>query len=118
MANELTVRAFMAFMKGDTDEDMEVADMVTVTGSKCLKNKQTVGTSAEALEIGDMTTPGFCLFHNTDSTNYVEIRDGAEGADLIKLKAGEVAMCRLATATPYGIANTAAVELRYMMVEN
>jgi hypothetical protein len=89
-----------------------------VTGTKCLKTQQTVGTAAEALEIGDMTTPGFCLFHNTDSTNFVEIRDGAAGADLIKLKAGEIAMCRLATATPYAIADTAAVELRYMMIED
>lgn len=118
MANELTVRAFMAFLKGDVDEEMTFSDTVTVTGTKCLKNVQSVGNTAEALEIGDMTTPGFCLFHNMDATNSVEIRDGESGADLIKLNAGEIAMGRLATNAPYAISNTSTVSLRYMMVEN
>lgn len=118
MALELTLNVLAHFAKGLEDETFAETVLVTVSGTKCLKNRQSVGTSAEALEIGDMTTPGYFIGLNTDATNYVTIRDGEDGADVVKLEAGEVAMFRLATATPYVIANTDECELRYMVVED
>lgn len=119
MANELTLNLLADFLKGDVDEEFHVSgDQVTVTGTKCLKNVQTIGTSAEQLYVGDMTTPGYMICRNMDATNYLEIRDGSAGADVIKLKAGESACFRLATTNPYAIANTDSCALQYMVVED
>lgn len=119
MASELTLNVLAHFAKGLEDEEFVVTGkQITVAGTKCLKYRQTIGTEAEALEIGDMTTPGYFVGLNTDDTNYIEIRDGEEGADVVKLKAGEVALFRLATTTPYAIANTDECELKYMVIED
>jgi len=118
MANELTIRAFMHFLKGDEDEDLSWPSTVTVSGTKCMKNRQTIGTSAEAIDMGDITSQGMAMFINMDTTNYVSIRAGAAESDLIDILAGESAgPFRLATAAPYAIADTASVELKYMIVE-
>lgn len=119
MANELTVAANLSFVKGSVSVSMAIgATRFTVTGTDYMRGTQTVGTAAEALDIGDITTPGWMLIVNRDATNYVEIRDGADGADVVKIKAGEFALFRLATTTPYVIATTAACQVEYVVVED
>ena len=117
MANELTIRGLMAFVKGDVDEKMTLSFTKTITGTKCLKNTQSVGTSAELLELGDITTPGYMIYYNTDATNYIEVRDGETGADVIKMAPDSGGIFQLTTATPWVIANTAACVLQYMVIE-
>lgn len=117
MADELTVRTTLEFLKGSVDDDFSESAILDVTGTKCVKNVQSIGNAAEALYVGDMTTPGYMAAKNLDATNYVEIRDGADGADLVKLLAGELALFRLATNAPYAISNSS-VSLKYMVVEN
>jgi hypothetical protein len=73
-----------------------------------------VGTTEEALPLGDVGTPGVSYFRNRDATNYVEIGPviGGTFAPVISLKAGEQACFRFASGvTPYARAHTAAVEL-------
>lgn len=119
MADELMIRAFMRYVSSTKDIPFGESTTVDVSGTKVLVNQQTVGTSAEALEVGDMTTPGVIMLKNLDDTNFVELRDGADGADLVKILAGETSgPWRLATTTPYVIADTASVEVEYMLVEN
>lgn len=123
MANELTVSANMNFTKGPTNVSFNQSGLqFNVTGTKSLMNVQTIGTSATALNVGDLVSidssgPGWILIQNTDPTNYVTFRAGSTGADLIKLLPGEFWMGRLATTTPYALANTAAVVVQYLMIE-
>lgn len=79
---------------------------------------QDIGTSEEALSIAPLTTVAGCVayFENLDDTNYVEIRD-ASGAsnDILKLKPGEGYPIRFGSdvVTPYAIANTDTVKLKF-----
>jgi hypothetical protein len=70
--------------------------------------------------VGEITTVGLAWFRNMDSTNYVEIGyDDSGFKKLIKLKAGEqFGPVRLAQSAPYAQADTAAVDLEYMLIED
>jgi hypothetical protein len=122
-ANELTLSAALEFIKSNTrtsTKDMGISGLqFTVSGTDCIGPvTQTIGTSAEALDIGDITTPGYVAIKNLDATNYVTIRMGSTGADVVKLKAGEFAMFRLASTNPFALANTSSCQVLYVLVED
>jgi len=79
-----------------------------------------IGTSEEALDLGDCGTGGWFMAKNLDDTNFVSIRQGTGASDLIRLRAGEVCLFRLdADATaPYIIADTASVDVEYLLLED
>lgn len=119
MADELTISASLAFLKGSFTVDLSVSGLqFTVSGTKFVHNIQAIGTSEEAIQLGDVGTPGFALFINRDATNFVEIRPGTGDADMIKLKPGEPAMFRFTSAAPYAIADTGACNVEYVIIEN
>lgn len=119
MANEGTFSFSAEFSKGgETASFVHAGLQVTVSGTEYVRMNQLIGTSAEALDIGDITTPGYIMIRNRDTTNFVEIRDGAAGADVVKLKAGETALFRLTTTTPFAIADTAACRVEYLLIED
>lgn len=122
MASEIAVTLSLAVNKSgvtEAPEGMSFSGLTfTMTGSALIKHTQLIGTSAEALDLGEVTAPHWAVFKNLDSTNFVRIRNGSGGADLLKLLAGEVACCPLYdSAVPYAIADTAAVRLRYLIVQ-
>jgi len=118
MANELTLTAALGYAKGTFTNLTRSFTNVSrdVAGSNPIYNVQAVGTSAEALLVGDVGTAGYILLRNLDATNFVEVRDGAGGADVVKLKPGDIAMFRLATSTPFVIADTAGINLEYWLI--
>lgn len=90
---------------------------ITMTGTTLVYGTMSVATSATAVPMGQVTAPGWCWFHNLDPTNYLTIRNGSGGADLLQLLAGESFWCRLiSTAAPYAVANTAACGLEYILL--
>jgi hypothetical protein len=118
MANELTVSASLSFSKaGIAVSASKTGLLVTVAGDAYVRNIQTIGTSEEAIVLGDSGSAGYCFLRNLDATNYVTIRPGTGTADLIKLQAGEIALFRLAVA-PWAIANTGACQLEVVIIEN
>lgn len=92
--------------------------MATISSKKYLKGKQSIGTSEEAINLGEASAPGYALFINRDETNFIELRVGTAGAKFAKLKAGEVALLRLGSGAqvPYAIADTAACQLEYFIL--
>ena len=84
---------------------------ITLTGDQFIRNAQTVGTSYEALVVGDLATAVWALFKNLDATNFVEI--GVEVAaafyPVVKLLAGESCVFRMSVLTLFARADTAAV---------
>lgn len=121
MTEELEVRLELSFSKSGvkigTGKQTGILD---VSGDYAIHNVQAIGfAAAEALSVGEITTAGYAWFHNIDSTNYVEIGyDDSGFKNLIKLKAGEQAIVRLGQDAPYAQADTASVDLEYVIIED
>lgn len=124
MANELTLTLKAVFAKSGTSitfPDAAAQEIsVTVSGTKFVHNRQSIGTSEEAIALGEVSTGGYFIGINRDATNYLEIRSGTGGTDLVRLNAGEVCCFRMSgdSSAPFAIANTAACELEYILWSN
>jgi hypothetical protein len=117
MANELTVSCSVRLNKNSREVNKSYGGVqIDVTGDNPITNIQNIGTSEEAIVVGDVGTAGYFMAKNLDDTNYVTIRAGAGVADLVKLKAGEVCLFRLAMNGPYAIADTAACDLEVTVI--
>ena len=113
MANEINVSCSLSSSKNgaaiSSGQFTKTADM---TGDQMITNVQIVGTAAEALNLGDVSTIGYTLFKNMDATNYVDISLINDGSTpFCTLKPGDVSLIKLSTATVYAKANTAPVNL-------
>lgn len=119
MADELTLSGSLSFLKNGVKVALDLSTLeFDVSGDDYIHATQTIGTSEEALGIGDLGTLGWALIVNRDDTNFVEVRPGTGVADLIKIKAGEFALFRFTMNTPYMIADTASVLIEYVIIEN
>jgi len=121
MANEISVQILMSLNNGSLVDSFSKLINVDQTAAAMVKNVQGIGFATHAaLDMGSLTTAGYAVFQNLDDTNYVEV--GVDGAGtfypLIKLEAGEQACLRLTTSSPYAQANTAAVDLLYVIYED
>lgn len=118
MAGTINGAIHVTFTSGNVSytRAFTLTDVATV-GHNYVANVQEIGTNEEALALGDVTAPGYAILHNLDDENFVEIRAGSAEEDVIKLEPGDVQLVRFATATPYAIANTAAVDLEYIIFE-
>lgn len=121
MANELQVSVGMRFIKGSTNVQLNFLNQLfTVSGTDYVEGTQSIGTSEEALNLGDCAAGGYLIIKNTDPTNFVTLRAGTGVVDTIKLKPGRVACFPLDptdASAPYLIADTAACVVQYLVVE-
>lgn len=122
MADEISVTARLTVANGSLAFDRNVVrKQFDQTTARVSGGVQTIGTgSHEALGVGaDISSAGYAFFQNLDATNYVEIGIDDTGTfePLLKLEAGEVAVCPLTTTGVYAQANTAAVELEFYIIE-
>lgn len=117
MANEGTVRIQLTFKNSSKNIDFSYDSGVIefdIAGDNIHDTIQDVGTSEEALSIGDTSVGGYVVVQNLDSTNYVEVRQGTGIADTLRVLAGDAQCFRItndATA-PFVIADTATVRMR------
>ena len=118
MAAEITLTANIAAAKGSIANVARVASnkSVDLAGDAYISNVQTVGTSEEALLMGDVTAGGYIWVHNLDATNFVSLRPGTGTANCVRLNAGEYALFRASVAL-WAIADTASVQLEYLALE-
>lgn len=123
MANEVTLTApSLAYADSEgADEILTLAEkQASVSSKKYIKAKQSIGFAAEeAINLGEVTAPGWAFFINRDTTNFIELRVATSGAKFAKLLAGEPAgPFRLGSGAqaPYAIADTAACVLEYMII--
>lgn len=120
MANEITINASLAYEDSeDADVLLDIVDkLATVSVKRYVKGKQNIGTSEEAISLGDLSAAGYAFFRNRDETNYIELKVATSGAIFAKLLPGEVALLRLGSGAqaPYAVANTAACQLEYLIV--
>lgn len=116
MANEVTLNASMAYADSEgADEALSIVELLaTVATKKYTKFKQAIGFAAEeAIQLGEVTAPGWALFINRDATNFIELRVATSGAIFAKLLPGEFALLRLGSGSqaPTAQADTAACQL-------
>jgi hypothetical protein len=120
MADEITLTVKLRYEADGDETELGVDDLsITVAGSQIVHNVQSVGTSEEALNLGEVATGGVLLAVNRDPTNFVELRAATGETDAVRLNAGEPAVMRVSAdaAAPYVIADTAAVRLEYWLIE-
>ncbi len=121
MANEIRVSGQLVYDDSEgSDEFLQLAEtLFTITTKKYQKCKHNIGTSEEAIKLGELTTLGWMLFKNLDSTNYVELRDATGAAnDIVKVPPLGFAIFHFGSdvTAPFAIANTAACQCEYLIV--
>lgn len=119
MSNEILFTAQLQFEKSGYSDFMgEASQRLDMSGTHFIHNKQTISTSATAIALGSVATPGMAIFKNHDSTYDISIRAGSSGTNVFKIPPGKtVGPVPLATATPYAIAATNPCELEYLIIE-
>ena len=119
MANEVTLTATLNYADSEgSNETLQVADKQANVASKIYtKNKQNIGTTEEAIKLGEVASLGWAIFINRDPTNFINIKAGTGGTVIVKLLPGELAMFRFGSGitAPFAIADTAPCQLEYMI---
>lgn len=92
---------------------------VDVAAAGYEQNVQAVTTSKAALGLGGVAVVGYCLLHNADSTNFIQVYPNGTDAACLRLKAGEWALVRFDQgSTPNVKADTATCNLEYFLLSN
>jgi len=118
MADEITVVTGLAFVKGSQNVEMPVnRETYDMSGTYGYLHSQSVGITAEALEIGEIAADdlSWLYVHNIDSTNFVTIHKTGETGG-VYVGPGDHQVFRF-NSTPYATADTAAVILKYCVVQ-
>lgn len=117
MADEIKANFSLSYSKGNSQLSFPGKQLAIDSASyPKITNTQVVGTTHEALVLGDVASCGAAVFTNTDATNFVDIGVDVGGTfyGLVRLMPGEFAFSpRLATNAPYAKADTANVSLDY-----
>jgi hypothetical protein len=119
MANEIRVQAVLRATKGFLSVAKDQSVNLDLAGAAFANAVQNVGTAYEQVVVpAEIATAGYAFFRNLDATNYVEVGVEVSAAfyPLLKLKPGEVALCRLSTTTFFARAHTAAVNLEMCLL--
>ena len=116
MANEITVSATLRYAKAKAAASLATSFTASQTGDKYEAGIQQIGTTEEAVQQGDIGTICYIAVRNMDATNYVEF--GAVTAQYtVKLLPGEGAVVPWKRSALLAKANTAAVEVEYLLIE-
>lgn len=81
---------------------------------------QAVGTSAENIAGGDVSTPGYLFLKNLDATNFVDIgKDNTGFVAVGRMEPGETACFRVSASTTIQLkADTASCNVQYLLLED
>ena len=120
MANEIQVSCYLSCNKATVMSApvwKALTNLFTMSGNYIEQGSFTVTTSATAIPLGSVATPGYFFAYNTDATNYVQLMNGSGGTVAIRLTAGQFCIFPWDnSATPYAIANTASCILEYLLL--
>lgn len=121
MANEISATVGLSVVNGNLRISFpQLTRQYNQTASGLSDQVLSIATAAEDVSFGDVATPGLCVLHNLDTTNYVEygMSDSGTIKKLAKLSAGDVHMIRIAASTTLRMqANTAACKVRVLCLE-
>ena len=120
MANEITQTIQFSVSKNGASATLSNTKRINMTGGGIVNNTQLIGTTAEAVNLGDISgAPSQLVIKNLDATNFVEI-GGDSGLTVFKLRIqpGEATVIRPTSGTLYAKADTADVRLQIVATES
>jgi hypothetical protein len=121
VANELTATVNVTFNDTGESAPSVTALNINMTGTAVSKGRASIGTSEEALRLGDMTTTANCILvlKNLDSTNFVELRRATGSTKIVRYLPGECWPVRLGSEVtdPYLIADTAPCNVEWALYQ-
>lgn len=120
MANEINYFGSLSVSKGNLSFRIDGANATAdLAGVRVNRTVQNIGTTYEAIAVGDLATVGFAFFKNLDATNYVEVggENSATFVPVLRLLPGETAGPVRLSVAPHARANTAAVNLDVTICE-
>jgi hypothetical protein len=93
-----------------------------MAGDQMISNVQIIGTSSEALVLGDVTTVGYVYLKNLDPTNFVSvsvITPAVASTSFCKLLPGDMTIIKAVGTSPTltAIADTGSVNLQVVAIE-
>ncbi len=120
MANELDIQVALGGYKASVMSSKigrgGSALQATMSGNYFAEGTILGAITATLIPLGQVVAPHWAYFRNHDATNFVKLRNGSTGADLVKLLAGkECEFPLLDSAVPYAIADTASCLLEYLI---
>jgi hypothetical protein len=120
MAQEIIANASLLVSKGGASIQSSGQKIADMAGGEMITNVQIVGTTAEQLVVGDITTPGYCFLKNLDNTNYVDVGldSGVSTQVFARLMPGDIALFPAKTQVMYAKANAAPVNLLVSFAES
>ena len=112
MANEITLNIKLDYSNAGTTTGMLAAtslnvDVAALGVAKMTKQLQPSGSGEEALDLGDIATPGYFIAVNRGPTDTISIRSATGVAALVDLKPDEACCFRMAgtASAPYVISS-------------
>lgn len=120
MANEITYSALLGFTKAGVSASKGTPNLtMTMTGVNYEEGTMQVPTTAggTAIPKGSVGTIGKMWVKNKDVTNFLTILNATSGSALIKVLPGSEETFYCAAAAPAALADTAIVEMDYLMIE-
>lgn len=118
MANETSFNASLACTINGASVSGTFSGNDTNAGGNIFANVQNVGTSTEAIDLGEASfTVLWWYFRNLDATNYIEIGINTPLTQkMTKLLPGKCCLFPAATSAMYALANTATVNLQVVAI--
>ena len=120
MAKTLTIAAQVALVMDGLNSSSNPGNSITLVGNAAISNIQTIGTTTEALSIGDILTPSYLFVKNQDATNFIQIgltTAVTAGNAMFKLLPGEWAFIPTRRTVIYALADTSACDLLVIFTE-
>jgi hypothetical protein len=120
MANEITFNAALAISIAGVSLSGSGSKSVSIAGNNYFAQVQNIGLATEALDLGDLTTPGYLFLKNADPTNFVQIgltTPVTAGNAMVKLLPGEFALIPTRQTVIYALADTGTVDLQVVLTE-
>lgn len=121
MANEIQLSVALAAAKGGIEEALKLLNAVfSMTGTRMKSETVSVGTSEEAIPLGECGSAGWFMAWNHDAANFVELRVATGGTKFAKMRAGEPCIFRWGSgiSAPFWIADTGACLVEYLLIED
>jgi hypothetical protein len=119
MADEVTINASLSYEDSENTSDaISLVDVIKSVATKKITHlKQSIGTSEEAIDLGDVSAPGYAIFINRHATATIDLKVATSGAIFARLDPdtdsdgkGGFALLKLGSGAqvPYAIASAEA----------
>jgi hypothetical protein len=121
MADEIEASVSLRLKRSDIDEILsKIGLQFDQTGSEFTYHVQTIGITEEAIELGEISSLGYYLAINLDTTNFVSLRAGTGLGNFHRLDANygfSFGKWGSGATAPFAIADTAACRVLFLILE-